>query len=145
LVIMGVMMDLGNPVLKLCQEGMRAEAEGRLADARALFEQAWAARADDYDACVAAHYLARRQDDPAEILRWNQAALRHADAVGDDRVAAFYPSLLVGVAMAHEHLGDTVAARVAFNRAAEHDGALPAGAYGEQLRAAVADGLRRLS
>ncbi|MEU4560663.1 hypothetical protein AB0F72_19980 [Actinoplanes sp. NPDC023936] len=101
------MMDLGNPVLKLCQEGMQAEAEGRLPDARALFEQAWAARTDDYDACVAAHYLARRQDDPAEILRWNQEALRHADAVGDDRVAAFYPSLLVGVAMAHEQRGDT--------------------------------------
>jgi hypothetical protein len=71
LVIEGVTMDLSNPVLKLCQEGMQAEAEGRLLDARALFEQAWAARTDDYDACVAAHYLARRQDDPAEVLRWN--------------------------------------------------------------------------
>ena len=138
-------MDLGNPVLKLCQEGMQAEVEGRLPDARALFEQAWAARTDDYDACVAAHYLARRQDNPAEVRRWNQEALRHADAVGDERVAAFYPSLLVGVAMAHEQLGDAVAARVAFGRAAEHDGALPADVYGEQLRAAVADGLRRLS
>jgi len=138
-------MDLDNPVLKLCQEGMRAEAEERLPDARALFEQAWAARADDYDACVAAHYLAQRQDDPAETLRWNQESLRHAEAVGDERVAAFYPSLLAGVAMAHERLGDTVAARVAFERAAEHDSGLPADAYGDQLRAAVADGLRRLT
>ncbi|PRY22898.1 hypothetical protein [Pseudosporangium ferrugineum] len=138
-------MDLGNPVLKLCQEGMRAEVEGRLLDAQALFEQAWAARTDDYDACVAAHYLARRQDDPAEILRWNQEALRHADAVGDERVAPFYPSLLVGVASAHEQLGDAAAARVAFERAAEYVGVLPADEYGEQLRAAVTDGLRRLS
>jgi tetratricopeptide (TPR) repeat protein len=145
LVIVGVMMDLGNPVLKLCQDGMRAEAEGRLPEARALFEQAWAARADDYDACVAAHYLARRQEDPAEILHWNREALRHAGAVGDDRVAALYPSLLVSVAMAHERLGDIAAAREAFERAAEHDAALPAGEYGEQLRAAVADGLRRSS
>jgi hypothetical protein len=144
-VIEGVTMDLGNPVLTLCQEGMRVEAEGRLPDARALFEQAWAARTDDYDACVAAHYLARRQDDPAEVLRWNQVSLRHADAVGDERVAAFYPSLLVGVAMAHEQVGDVVAARVAFERAAEYAGVLPADAYGEQLRAAVADGLRRVS
>ncbi|RGC68468.1 hypothetical protein C5N14_13190 [Micromonospora sp. MW-13] len=37
-------------------------------------------RTDDYDACVAAHYLARQQDDPEEILRWNQEALRHAFA-----------------------------------------------------------------
>ncbi|BCJ51865.1 hypothetical protein Asp14428_33400 [Actinoplanes sp. NBRC 14428] len=138
-------MDLGNSVLKLCQEGMQAEAEGRLLDARALFEQAWAARTDDYDACVAAHYLARRQDDPAEVLRWNQESLRHADAVGNERVAAFYPSLFVGVAMAHEQLGDVVAARVAFERAGEYVAVLPVDGYGEQLRAAVADGLRRVS
>ncbi|MFG1997467.1 hypothetical protein ACGFJ7_46565 [Actinoplanes sp. NPDC048988] len=138
-------MDLDNPVLKLCQEGMLAETEGRLPDARALFERAWAARTDHYDACVAAHYLARRQDDPADVLRWNQESLRHAEAVGDERVAALYPSLLVSVAMAHERVGDIVAARAAFQRAAEHDGALPAEPYGEQLRAAITDGLRRLT
>lgn len=137
-------MDLDNPVLKLCQDGMQAEAEGRPADARALFEQAWARRTDDYDACVVAHYLARQQEDPEEILRWNQEALRHADAVGDNRVAAFYPSLHVSVAMAHERLGDTVAARTAFERAAEQVAALPTDAYAEQLQAAVTDGLRRL-
>lgn len=138
-------MDFDNPVFKLCQDGMRAEADGRPADARALFEQAWERRTDDYDACVAAHYLARQQDDPEEILRWNQEALRRADAVGDDRVAAFYPSLHVGVAMANERLGKAAAARVAFERAAEQVAALPADGYGEQLRAAITDGLRRLS
>jgi len=138
-------MDLGNQVLKLCQDGMRAEAQGRPAEARASFEQAWAMRTDDYDACVAAHYLARCHDDPQEVLRWNQEALRHADAVGDDRVAAFYPSLHLGVALANERLGDTVAARAAVERAAEHLDALPTDGYGEQLRAAVTDGLRRLT
>ncbi|GIF45022.1 hypothetical protein [Actinoplanes xinjiangensis] len=138
-------MDLGNPVLQLCQDGMRAEAEGRSADAQALFQQAWARRTDDYEACVAAHYLARQQDAPEEILRWNQEALRHADAVGDDRVAAFYPSLHVGVAMANERLGNTPAAHAAFEQAAEHVDVLPAGAYGEQLRAAITEGLRRSS
>jgi hypothetical protein len=124
---------------------MRAEAEERPVDARALFEQAWARRTDDHDACVAAHYLARQQDDPEEIRRWNQEALRHADAVGDDRVAAFYPSLHVGVAMVNERLGNTIAARAAFEQAAEHVGAMAADAYGEQLRTAIAEGLRRLS
>ncbi|MEU7171949.1 hypothetical protein ABZ949_10730 [Micromonospora tulbaghiae] len=139
------MMDLGNPVLQLRQDGMRAEAEGRPADAWALLEQAWARRTDDYEACVAAHYLARQQDDPGEILRWNQEALRHADAVGDHRVAAFYPSPHVGVAMANERLGNQVAAHAAFEQAAEHVDALPAGAYGEQLRAAITEGLRKSS
>lgn len=137
-------MDLGNPVLMLCQDGMRAEAEGRPADAQTLFEQAWEKRTDDYEACVAAHYLARHQQDPALILRWNQAAIRHADAVGDDRIAAFYPSLHVSVAMAYEQLGDPVAARTAFERAAGHVAALPAGEYGAQLRAAITDGLSRV-
>ncbi|MFF5079454.1 hypothetical protein ACFY36_20545 [Actinoplanes sp. NPDC000266] len=138
-------MDLGNRVLQLCQDGMRAEARGRPAEARALYEKAWAARADDYDACVVAHYLARQQDSPSAALRWNTEALRHADAVGDDRVATFYPSLHISVAMAHEQLGDPAAARGAYERAAEHGAALPAGEYGDQLRAAIADGLRRLS
>ncbi|PMR60829.1 hypothetical protein C1A38_12110 [Verrucosispora sp. ts21] len=139
------MMDLDNPVLKLCQDGMRAEAEGRPADARALFEQAWSRRTDSYDACVAAHYLARQQDDPEEVLRWNQEALRQADAVGDTAVSALYPSLHVSVAMAHERLGDPGAARAAFERAAEHVVALPADEYGNQLRTAITDALSRLS
>ncbi|MEV0716437.1 hypothetical protein [Asanoa sp. NPDC050611] len=137
-------MDLSNPVLQLCQQGMLAEAEGRPADARVLFEQAWASQADDYDACVAAHYLARHQDDVAQTLRWNQTALRHAVTVDDDRVAAFLPSLHVAVALAQESLGDTVAARGAFECASAHVGALPADGYGDQLRAAITAGLDRL-
>ncbi|MEV4345587.1 hypothetical protein AB0J83_14030 [Actinoplanes sp. NPDC049596] len=135
-------MDLGNRVLRLCQDGMRAEAEGRADAARAFFAEAWAARTDDYEACVAAHYLARAQAEPAEILRWNTEALKHADAVGDERVAAFYPSLYVSVAMAHERLGDPAAARAAFERAAEHVAVLPADEYGDQLRKVIAEGLK---
>ncbi len=136
-------MDLDSPVLKLCQDGMRAEAEDRQADARSLFEQAWAARTGDYEACIAAHYLARQQDTAEEVLRWNEQALRHADAVGDERVAAFYPSLHVGVAMAHERLGNAAEAHAAFMRAADDVAALPANEYGDQLRTAITEGLRR--
>jgi hypothetical protein len=64
-------MDLNNPVIKLCIEGTRAEFEGRTDDARILYSQAWEARKDDYDACVAAHYVARFQGTPEDNLRWN--------------------------------------------------------------------------
>ncbi|MGW4464510.1 hypothetical protein [Micromonospora sp. NPDC004704] len=138
-------MDLDNPVLRLCQDGMRAEAQGRPADARALFEQAWASSVDDYDACVAAHYLARQQDDPREVLRWNTEALGRADRVGDERVAAFYPSLYVGVGLAREQLGEPEQARRAFEQARELVDALPADGYGELLRTAIEDGLRRVA
>ncbi len=49
-------MNPDNPVVKLCMEGMRAEGQGQPAKAAEFFMQAWEARQDDYDACVAAHY-----------------------------------------------------------------------------------------
>jgi hypothetical protein len=54
-------MDPNNPVVRLCAAGMAAEGEGRPADAKALFEQAWAESRDDFEACIAAHYVARHQ------------------------------------------------------------------------------------
>jgi hypothetical protein len=71
-------MDISNPVIQLCIEGTRAEFEHRSEDARAYYQQAWEAHTDDYEACIAAHYLARFQENPKESLRWNQIALKHA-------------------------------------------------------------------
>ena len=99
-------MDPENPVIRLCVAGTQAEFQGRGDRARALYLQAWAAAADDYEACVAAHYVARFQDDPAERLRWNELALRHAEAAGDERVGDFYPSLYLNMGHSHELLGE---------------------------------------
>jgi hypothetical protein len=41
-------------------------------------------------------------------------------------------------------MSGSVAARAAFEQAAEHVNALPADAYNEQLRTAITEGLRRL-
>jgi hypothetical protein len=135
-------MDLDNAVVRLCGEGMRAEVEGRGADAHALFRQAWYAASDDYDACVAAHYLARHQSTPEDTLRWNKECLDRADRVGDERVRGFYPSLHLNMARAHEELGDADQARVDYLRAAECLDAAPAGPYRDGIRFAVAAGLR---
>lgn len=86
-------IDPDNAVAKLCAHGMEAEGAGRFNEAKALFEQAWETAGDDYERCIAAHYLARHQDGPQEILRWNAACLRRADCAGDARVAGCYPSL----------------------------------------------------
>lgn len=99
-------MDLDNPVIRLCAEGTRAELARRTDDARRLYLEAWAAATDDYEACVAAHYLARFQDTPEETLRWNQEALARAENVGDERVRGFYPSLYVNLGSSHEALGN---------------------------------------
>ena len=98
-------------VICLCIEGTRAEFEKRLDDARALYWQAWEAARDDYEACVAAHYVARFQDNSEEKLRWNQLALNHANAIQDDSVKAFYPSLYLNMGQSYELLGDQVEAQ----------------------------------
>ena len=102
-------MDANNPVIKRCVEGSRAELEGRIADARACYQQAWDAATDDYEACIAAHYLARHQS-PAVAFRWNQIALERADRVPDARVQPFYGSLYVNMGHSYEQMGDQAAA-----------------------------------
>src|SRR3712207_4675760 len=105
-------MDPDNPVVRLCAEGMQAEFARRPDDARALFQQAWEARRSDYDACVAAHFLARQQPTPEDALLWNRRALDHAAAVEDEaEVRGFYPSLYLNLAHSHEMLGALEEAR----------------------------------
>lgn len=89
-------IDPSNPVVALCAAGM--QVNGTPAEARRLFEQAWAARRDDYDACIAAHYLARHQPAAAETLHWNMLAVQHAEAVRDGRADEFFPSLYLNLA-----------------------------------------------
>ena len=112
-------MDINNPVFKLCAEGTRAEFEGRPEDARTLFLQAWEASRDDYEACVAAHHVARYQENPEDTLRWNHEALAGADAVGDERVRDFYPSLYVNLGRSYEVLGNRAEARRYYKLAAD--------------------------
>ena len=65
-------MDPNNPVVKLCVAGMQAESEGRRDDARLLFDQAWQASTNDFEACMAAHHVARHQPDAQASFHWNQ-------------------------------------------------------------------------
>lgn len=111
-------MDPNNPVVKLCVEGSRAELEGRSQDAREFYRQAWSLAADDFEACIAAHYVARFQDSPQQTLAWNLESLRRADAIGDERVAAFYPSLYVNLGHSYEVLGEVDEAQRFYDLAA---------------------------
>jgi hypothetical protein len=137
-------MDPTNPVVALCTEGMRAEFERRHADARELSMQAWEARTDDFEACVAAHYVARHQDDLAQSLRWNQEALDRADAVADERVRDFYPSLHLNLGFSHEQLGQLDEARRQYELADARLSDLPEGPYGDLVRDGVARARERV-
>ncbi|HUQ82361.1 MAG TPA: hypothetical protein VM076_14510 [Gemmatimonadaceae bacterium] len=131
-------IDPENPVAKLCAAGM--EVEGDSAAASALFAQAWEARRDDYDAAIAAHFVARHQPTPEETLRWNALALEHGLRVGDDRLAELLPSLYLNVADSQRLVGnDAEASRVVALASAAVEG-LPAGGY----RDFVSFGIERL-
>jgi tetratricopeptide (TPR) repeat protein len=137
--------DPNNRVVRLCAGGIAAEMQGRLDEATRLYQEAWEARQDDYEACIVSHYLARVQRTPNEALAWNQESLRYADAVNDERVAPFYPSLYLNVGKAHEDLGNREDARKFYLRAEANAASLPEGKYGDMVRRGVAEGLRRVA
>ena len=137
-------LDPNNPVVKLCVEGMQAEGEHRLDDAYKLFCAAWAARQDDFDACIAAHFLARHRP-PEEMRHWNQVALDHANAVDDERIQGFYPSLYLNLGWSHEQLADLTAAGRYYALAVARLDNLPAGPYADVVRTGVRAGQARVA
>ncbi|MBK8050632.1 MAG: hypothetical protein IPK16_28130 [Anaerolineales bacterium] len=138
------LIDPTNPIVQLCAAGMEAESTGRIDDARRCFAQAWAEHTDAYEACIAAHFLARHQETPEATLRWNQLALDHAAAVDDDRVAGFYPSLYLNLGYAHACLGQVAEARRCYAAALARLDVLQDDRYGNIVRAALAERLQEL-
>ena len=138
-------MDPNNPVVNLCVAGMKEEAEGRRDQARLLFTQAWEQSTDDFEACIAAHYLARHQKTPEEARRWNQESLDRAAAVQDERTRDFYPSLYLNLGKSHEDLGNRDEARKFYELAATCVNELTDGRYGNIVRHGIVRGLQRVS
>lgn len=110
-------MDVSSRTAQLCIAGTKAEFERRVDDARRLYLEAWDAATDDYDASVAAHYVAHLEQDPAKALRWNLEALARARL--DDRATEFLPSLYVSLGGSYELVGDRVEAERYYGLAAE--------------------------
>ena len=140
-------MDENNPVVKLCARGMQAEGEGRPEAARELYERAWIESRDNFEAAAAAHYLARQQPSAEETFRWNDEALKRADAAGaadDERVEVFYPSLYLNMGKSHEDLGDLDAARRSYETAAKKAEDLSDDGYGNLMRRGIEGGLGRI-
>lgn len=125
-----------NPVVALCAAGMACD--GTREEARCLFEEAWNARRDDYDAAIAAHYLARHQPTPLLTLDWNTRAVTHCERIADDRAAELLPSLYLNLADSLLAVGRREEARAIAERAAEHLPALPADGYRSFIAQAIA-------
>ncbi len=137
-------MDPENPIVLLCVKGMRYEGEGRYEDARAQFVQAWEESTDDFEACIAAHYLARHQDTNDQRLKWNLEALKRAQAAGGERVRDFYPSLYLNLGYSYEQLGEKAKASHYYELAGKCVAELSGDRYGNIVRDGLAEARRRL-
>jgi hypothetical protein len=114
----GIRMDLNNPVVKLCVQGTQAEFGGRLGDALKLYRQAWDIAQDDYEFCIAAHYVARFQNSPEDVFYWNQEALNRANSIEYELVKDFYPSLYLNMGHSCELIGNQTEAKRYYDLAA---------------------------
>lgn len=134
-------LDPQNPVMILCAEGMAVG--GDAAAAGECFARAWAARTDDFEAAVAAHFVARAEPTAAGKLDWDLRAVRHAEAAlaaGDGRVRVLLASLYLNLGDGLLTAGQRDEARAAAARAEVELAAVPAGGY----RDFVAVGAARL-
>jgi tetratricopeptide (TPR) repeat protein len=134
-------VDPSDPVVAAIGRGIIAETAGDIESARAAYEEAWRVAADDFERCLAAHYVPRTIDDPHEKLRWNEEALRFADAVGDERVTGFYPSLLASVGLCLLALGDVSRAVQALEAALRSVDDVPESDYRSGLTAMIEERL----
>lgn len=95
-----------NEIVNLCIASTQAEYRGEMDQAHELVQQAWDQAQDHFEACVAAHYLARYQATQVEQYAGNRTALSHALRSKDSRVTPFLGSLYVNLGKSLETLGN---------------------------------------
>jgi hypothetical protein len=137
-------MDPNNDVVKLCAQGMEEESKGNADEAAGLFVQAWTKSTNDFEHCIAAHYVARHQPSPALALRWNQEAMDYANRVDDGSVAEFLPSLYLNLGKSNEDLGNAERARELYQCAADRLARIPVGPYRDIVEDGIKRGLQRV-
>ena len=131
-------IDGDNEVARICAAGMNLD--GDPAAALALFMHAWELRSDDYEASIAAHFVARHQQSPEQTLHWNTLAVHHAEAVKDESAQPLFASLYLNLGESLRVLGRYREAMLAVTRGLSCLDLLPADGY----RQFVEGGLRRL-
>ncbi|GAB4092808.1 NAD(+)--rifampin ADP-ribosyltransferase [Flaviaesturariibacter terrae] len=95
-----------NPIVRLCIQGMDREANGQPDDALALFLQAWREASSELEKYLAAFYVARRQEAPAERLAWLQTALEAARKAAPETVVGAEARLHAELADCYRALGE---------------------------------------
>ncbi len=95
-----------NNIVKLCLQGMDLEDKKQLEQAKEIFLQAFKEATNDFEKFLAAHYVARHQENVTDKLNWLETALQYALKVNDDTVKSAFPSLYLNIAKCYEHLNN---------------------------------------
>lgn len=98
--------DPRNAIVQLCLQGMAMEEKGEQEEALRLFMQAWNEATNDFEKFLGAHYVARRQKEVRDKLKWLETALQLVLKVNSDAVNGALPSLYSNIAKCYEELGD---------------------------------------
>lgn len=93
-------------VVKLCLQGMGLEEKGQPEEASSLFLQAWNEATNDFERFIAAHYVARQQQNVSDRLKWLETALQLALKLNDDAVKAAFAPLYASIAKCYAELND---------------------------------------
>jgi tetratricopeptide (TPR) repeat protein len=137
-------IDPENPVVKLCAEGMNLEVSGDKKLAHQKFQEAWNLAGDDYEAFIAAHYLARHQETPEDKLRWNLESLNRALNLKSEQIGNLLPSLYLNLGKSYENLAQKEEAVKYYTLAEESSGQLGPGPYAEMIKGGISNGLKRM-
>jgi tetratricopeptide (TPR) repeat protein len=95
-----------NSIIQLCLKGMDMEGKGNPEEASKLFLQAWNEANNDFEKYIAAHYVARHQEDVSDKLKWLETALQFALKINNHAVNGALPSLYGNIAKCYEDLND---------------------------------------
>lgn len=134
-------MEIENsPLLETIGQAQQFVVHRNHAAAQVIYDTLWAEAQDAQDAyrsCIVAHFMAHAQTEPAMQRVWHFRALQSADAVGDERVNAFYPSLYANLAEVLLRLGDHAQARVYAAQARSVEAILGSDGYGYMIHSLI--------
>ena len=139
-----MLFDPQNPINQLCAQGMLLEGEAKPDEAAKLFMKAWDEATNTAEKFIAAHYVARHQDNVADKLKWDETALTLALELDSPEINGVFPSLYLNVAKCHEDLSDFDEAIENYQSALEHTKFLPGDGYSNMIRSGIKSGIERV-
>jgi len=95
-----------NNIVKLCIQGIDLEGKSKPEEASRIFLQAWKEATNDFERFLAAHYLARHQENVSDKLKWLETGLQFALKINNDSVNGALPSLYLNIAKCYEDLSE---------------------------------------